>query len=238
MVIYRTTNLINGKWYIGKDEASRNYYLGSGTVLTNAIKKYGKENFKKEILEECTSKEHLSEREKYWILTTNAQNDPMSYNIASGGEGGDWTSYYPQEKVEEIYVKRGNKSDNFAGARQWFLTLSDEEKQRHNEYVNKSKRKGWYVSRVETPDIEDFVLGINEWCKDHDIDSGTASKISNPNHSKYGKASKGWRIRKADQNKLPTYQDKRIGKSDQKIHIGMTWVLDENGKRKWLKKEV
>lgn len=238
MQIYRTTNLVNGKWYIGKDEASRNYYLGSGTALTNAIRKYGKENFKKEILEECISKEHLSEREKYWISVTNAQRDPMSYNIASGGEGGDWTSCFTQEKVEDIYVKRGNKTDNFAGARKWLLGLSDEEKQRHDDFVNNSKRKGWYVSRIETPDIEEFVLGINQWCIEHDIDSGIASKISNPNHPKYGKAAKGWRIRRAALDKLPPYQDKRIGRSDPKIYTGMTWVLDENGKRKWLEKEV
>jgi hypothetical protein len=50
--IYKTTNLINGKIYIGKHETSdlNDTYMGSGKVLMNAIKKYGKDSFKKEIL--------------------------------------------------------------------------------------------------------------------------------------------------------------------------------------------
>ena len=42
MVIYKTTNLINGKIYIGKNKGNNNWYLGSGKLLIYAIKKYGK----------------------------------------------------------------------------------------------------------------------------------------------------------------------------------------------------
>jgi hypothetical protein len=48
--IYKTTNLINGKIYIGKrshENPEKDRYLGSGRVLIQAIKKYGRENFKK-----------------------------------------------------------------------------------------------------------------------------------------------------------------------------------------------
>jgi len=44
MIIYKTTNLINGKYYIGKDKYNNPSYLGSGFILYQAIKKYGKEN--------------------------------------------------------------------------------------------------------------------------------------------------------------------------------------------------
>jgi len=80
MVIYLTTNLVNGKKYVGLDTHNRPWYLGSGTVLKKAIAKYGKSNFKKEILEECTTIEELRERELYWISKFQAHTSPEFYN--------------------------------------------------------------------------------------------------------------------------------------------------------------
>ena len=65
MVIYKTTNLINGKIYVGQDTKNNPNYLGSGKILKFALKKYGIENFKKEILEECLTLDELNELEKY-----------------------------------------------------------------------------------------------------------------------------------------------------------------------------
>jgi hypothetical protein len=70
MIIYKTTNLINGKIYVGQDSKNNPKYLGSGIVLNHAIKKYGKDNFKKEILEHCIDKNDMDIKEKYWIFTT------------------------------------------------------------------------------------------------------------------------------------------------------------------------
>ena len=50
-VIYKVTNNVNGKIYIGKNATNNPHYFGSGIILRNAIKKYNKKNFKKEILE-------------------------------------------------------------------------------------------------------------------------------------------------------------------------------------------
>ena len=64
--IYETTNLINGKKYIGQHRGSFDKeYKGSGTLLRRAIKKYGKENFEVKLLEECNNQIHLNEREIY-----------------------------------------------------------------------------------------------------------------------------------------------------------------------------
>jgi len=81
MVVYKTTNLLNNKSYIGKDMHNNANYLGSGKALINAIKKYGKDNFKKEIIEECNDTIHLAEREEYWIKFFNAVEDSNYYNI-------------------------------------------------------------------------------------------------------------------------------------------------------------
>jgi group I intron endonuclease len=88
MIVYITINLINGKKYIGKDVANRRYYLGSGKILKVAIKKYGKENFIKEILAEVDTKEKLSEMETYYIEYYKACDSDLFYNIAQGGLGG------------------------------------------------------------------------------------------------------------------------------------------------------
>lgn len=84
--IYITTNLINGKQYIGQHHGELNdSYLGSGSVLKKAIQLYGKENFKKEIIEICDNFEELNISEKKWIKYYNAVEDDHFYNIAEGG---------------------------------------------------------------------------------------------------------------------------------------------------------
>ena len=87
MVIYKTTNLVNGKQYIGRDSRNNPNYLGSGVFLKRAINKYGKENFKKEIIEECSSFEELIEREEYWLIYCNAGDNPLFYNLQNCGKG-------------------------------------------------------------------------------------------------------------------------------------------------------
>lgn len=97
MVIYITKNLINNKKYIGKDSHNNPEYLGSGALLLEDIKKYGKENFKKEILEICV-KENLGEREEYWINFFNATKSNDFYNIRSQTSG-----WYNKDLNEEKY---------------------------------------------------------------------------------------------------------------------------------------
>ena len=88
VIIYKTTNLKNDKFYVGKDSNNNPKYLGSGTLLIKAINKYGRKNFKKEILEFCSSQKELNKREIFWIKTLNATDRNIAYNIKEGGEGG------------------------------------------------------------------------------------------------------------------------------------------------------
>lgn len=85
--IYITTNKINGKKYIGqkKYNGREHRYLGSGVYFKNAVKKYGKENFIRETICECETKELLDEAEKRYIKIMNAVESDNFYNISSGG---------------------------------------------------------------------------------------------------------------------------------------------------------
>ena len=104
--IYLTVNKINNKKYIGMcKNTHRENYLGSGTLLKNAIKKYGKENFERIILQECETFQELSGAEKYWIKKYNAVDSDNFYNLTDGGFGGNsdylkeyWNNFSEQER--------------------------------------------------------------------------------------------------------------------------------------------
>lgn len=87
---YRTTNLVNGKIYIGKHKSSEfdPEYKGSGSILWNAINKYGWDNFKVEMLSRCFSLEELNEEERMLIYHFQATDRSIGYNILAGGDGG------------------------------------------------------------------------------------------------------------------------------------------------------
>jgi group I intron endonuclease len=82
--------------------------LGSGILINNAINKYGKENFKKELICECKTKNKLNKSEKYWIKKLNSKNPNIGYNIAEGGQSVNYWIYYKKyfpEKYNEIIEK-------------------------------------------------------------------------------------------------------------------------------------
>lgn len=85
--IYKTTNLLNNKIYVGQHRSTKfdTWYFGSGKILYKALKKYGKINFKVELLEWCASQELLNEVEIKWISTLNSANPDVGYNISLGG---------------------------------------------------------------------------------------------------------------------------------------------------------
>ena len=87
-IVYKVTNNVNGKYYIGvQNRHVAGGYLGSGKAITNAIHKYGKENFTKEILFECDTLEETYKIEKE-LVTEKLVDDPNCYNMKLGGQGG------------------------------------------------------------------------------------------------------------------------------------------------------
>jgi hypothetical protein len=110
MIIYKTTNLVNGKIYIGKDVKNNPDYLGSGLILKNAINKYGKENFIKEVLETCSTQIELNEKEVFWIEKLRATDKTIGYNIAPGGRGGNIYFHLPEEIQQKIKTSVANSN--------------------------------------------------------------------------------------------------------------------------------
>lgn len=106
MVIYKTTNLINGKQYVGKDKNNNPNYIGSGSDLKLAIKKYGKENFKKEIIEYCNNIKYLIEREEYWLKYYNAMDNPEFYNKTNKAFGNSGMSEEHKSNISKGLKKR------------------------------------------------------------------------------------------------------------------------------------
>lgn len=117
--IYLTTNKINGKTYVGQHRYKKLYdgYIGSGTYLKNAIKKYGKENFEIEYLETgLTDPAEVDWYEQWYINVLNPH-----YNISKGGQG---VRYRETVTAQESRIKNSEKNKaNWAdpGYRAWMM---------------------------------------------------------------------------------------------------------------------
>lgn len=222
MHIYKITNKINGKWYIGKTNGHDPSYFGSGKLLKQAVEKYGRENFEKVILEEVVG--DINAREQHWIQETNAVADPMSYNLAKGGEGGDLSKFID-------YKSRKLPKDNFKKAQEWFQNLTVEEKSAFHAQQALKRTKGWHVSRVDDP-TETYVQNISKWCEEHGVDKSMPTNLNNPKSRLFQKQTKGWRIRRADMPALPPYQNNRNIGHPNIACKGKSWKL-VNGKRVW-----
>lgn len=87
--IYKITNLINGKTYVGQytgEDSTWKEYMGGGIILKKARKKYGIKNFKKEVIIQGNfNKELINELEKHYIRLYSPPQSTMSYNIDDGG---------------------------------------------------------------------------------------------------------------------------------------------------------
>lgn len=111
--IYKITNKVNGKIYIGQHKqisaSDVDNYMGSGILIKDAILKYGEENFTKEILEEC-NEQNLNEREIFYIKEYNCM-VPNGYNLIPGGQKAATTlgtTVYTDGKHIR-YIKKGEK---------------------------------------------------------------------------------------------------------------------------------
>jgi len=114
MIIYKTTNLINGIIYIGKYCGNRKSYIGSGRDFREDVKEYGRDNFTRETLEDgITDHDYLCERERYWITFYNSTNPEIGYNLTNGGAG-TFGRIFSEENKKKLSINNSGENSSSA----------------------------------------------------------------------------------------------------------------------------
>lgn len=199
--IYRITNLINGKTYIGqhKYEELNDDYMGSGKHLISAQKKYGIENFKKEILVyNVSKKEHIDLLEKTFIASEREKvGIGNCYNITDGGSGG--SGPMPEETRKKI-------SESRKGQR-----LSED----HKKKISKAE-KGKYVSEETRKKMSEAKKG-----KHWKIANG--KRLSEETKKKLSEAKKGIHIKPHSEEHKRKLSETKKGKHWKIVNGKRVW---------------
>ena len=173
--IYITTCLINGKRYLGqrKFNKGRQTYLGSGTAFSRAVKKYGKDNFVKEIIEVCFSSEELNEAERKYSVFFDVVGNKDFYNLVLGG--GTSEGWHPSEETREK-ISKANKGIKSA----WYgRKHTEEEKRKIGE-----ARRGLKFSEEWRKNISEGRSGIT---LSAEVREQMSTRVAGKNNPMYGR---------------------------------------------------
>lgn len=131
-IVYKTTNLVNEKYYYGIHSTNRlnDGYLGSGHVLKQAIEKYGKENFNKEIIADYPTRKEASDHEKL-IVTMELVLDETCYNLRTGGDN------------EGVYLVRPRSPEYCARVKEYMSGPNNPNLGRKHKLETKIKMSVW-----------------------------------------------------------------------------------------------
>lgn len=194
--VYKISNLVNGKIYIGKHSTDNldDNYMGSGHRLHLAYAKYGLENFKKEVIDYYTSEVELNQGEIYWIAKFNSTNPEIGYNLTYGGDGVIPTEEVKRKISEALKGRQLSEEhkQNLKGkpSPKKGSHLTEEHKQKISE-VNRGENNGMYNKRHSEESkqkISEAKKGKESWNKGKHWSVETRRKIS---EAKKGK-SNGW----------------------------------------------
>jgi hypothetical protein len=161
--IYKTTCSVNGKYYYGMHSTDdlEDGYLGSGTYLAKAKRKYGKENFKLEIMEFCSDRESLKKREAE-LITEEMLNDPMCMNLSFGGGEIKLTheQYVARNKLCNQRLQEKLKTD--PETQRKFREHMIAHNKKHNSERNKRTNVARNKARIGIPRTDEVKLKISE----------------------------------------------------------------------------
>jgi len=150
--IYKTTCNITGRYYIGMHSTSNleDGYLGSGRRLRYSLKKYGRENHSKEILEFRESREDLKNRESQ-LVNEDALRDPMCMNLKPGGYGGLCNAEHKQ-KFLFAGTQAAAKSGKNVEKLRWLFQNDEIWKSKNLEKRSKSLKglQTWWIGKQHT----------------------------------------------------------------------------------------
>lgn len=146
--IYKVTNKLNGKIYIGKHQTPNpnDGYYGSGKLIQASIKKHGKQNFEKEVLYIFETEAEMNAKEKE-LITEEFVSRSDTYNVGIGGEGGP----HFKGKKHGSYMKEANNKEEHK------LNISLGLKKRYS--VSEHHSKGKNLSEDQKEKIRNSRLG-------------------------------------------------------------------------------
>ena len=206
--IYKHTNKINGKVYIGQTCQKPEYRWNHGKGYKecphfyDAILKYGWENFEHEIIETGLTNEEANERETYWINFFNSTNEDFGYNLSLGGLNREfseetkqklsnhakklWENKNHQEQISQIMKDKWN-DENY---RQSVLTGVEKARQKHEEetgsrcFLTDEGRKR--ISEARKKYIQEHGTPTQGTHRSEETKRKISEKMSGENHPMYG----------------------------------------------------
>lgn len=157
--IYKTTNLITKKIYIGQHVAGKftTKYIGSGTLLRGAVLQYGRKNFIVELLYRCDNQKELDEQEEIFIKKYNSRNPHIGYNQSRGGRENDRKTcenfeqrHDPEAEKLRAKVRRQeelvSRNKKIKDVNNWFAIEKDGKTREVNKkFIEQYLKAGWKI---------------------------------------------------------------------------------------------
>jgi len=181
MIIYKITNNVNGKIYIGQTKKALSQRIaehikgnakGNKTPVHRALNKYGLESFTISVIDEADTKEILNEKEIYWIKFLNCK-IPNGYNIADGGNGVVGYKHTKKwKKNQSIRISGENNPAKKPGVGEKISKANT------GKHPSEETKKNMSKASKDKPKSKEHKENISKSLIGHTVSKETAKKIS------------------------------------------------------------